>query len=111
MLLPAAGTRRLSLGSILKKVLGPARAERPAHWGITAAFVGASTAIALVVDDLGVVLKVVGATGSDRLVHPAGLVLLPPLPRAPPAAVGGARLLVAGAVIMPLSLTLIFLPA
>ena len=39
---------RLSLGSILKKVLGPARApsDTALHWGITAAFVGASTAIA-----------------------------------------------------------------
>ena len=105
---------RLSLGSIIKKVLGPARAPSDAalHWGITAAFVGASTAIALVVDDLGVVLKVVGATGSTIVSYilPGSCYFL--LYREPHTLRWAAlALLVAGAVTMPLSLTLIFLPA
>ena len=68
--------------------------------------------VALIVDDLGVVLKVVGATGSTIVSYilPGSCYFL--LYREPHTLRWAAlALLVAGAVIMPLSLTLIFLPA
>ena len=84
------------------------------HYGITSVFVCASVAIALAVDDLGLVLKVVGATGSTTVSY-----ILPGatyLRVAPPSHRGGLQwwgallILIAGCIIMPLSLTLDFMP-
>jgi len=104
---------RLSIGSIVRKLAGRrAPSEAALHVPITACFVGASAAIALVVDDLGIVLKVVGATGSTIVSYILpGLCyfLLHPEPHVMRWL--ALALLIAGVIIMPLSLTLIFLPA
>ena len=57
---------RTCILSLLAAVLGTRgpRWETAAHLGVTTGFLGLSTAIALVVDDLGMVLSLVGATGS-----------------------------------------------
>jgi len=82
------------------------------YLAITTTFLLASTGIALVVKDLGMVLKVVGATGSTTVSYI--------LPGACYVALfredGGAKwrfamlILVLGCIIMPLSLTLVFIP-
>ena len=86
-----------------------ASSGRATHVVITTAFILASTAIALKVTDLGVVLEIVGATGSTIVSY-----ILPGttyfcLCREPRKRWRGAALVGVGAVIMPLSLTLIVL--
>mmetsp|Transcript_39714 Transcript_39714/g.104885 ORF Transcript_39714/g.104885 Transcript_39714/m.104885 type:complete len:479 (-) Transcript_39714:273-1709(-) len=87
------------------------------HYGISLCFILASVAIALSVDDLGLVLKVVGATGSTTVSYILpGACYLAVGPRQRLSLCGrltryGAfGLLVAGLIIMPLSLTLDFMP-
>ena len=90
----------------------PSEAPPPSltmHAAVTTAFLLASTAIALSVTDLGVVLSLVGATGSTIVSY-----ILPGttyfcLCREPRKRWRGAALVGVGAVIMPLSLTLIVL--
>jgi len=81
------------------------------HYGITACFVLGSVAIALAVDDLGLVLKVVGATGSTTVSYilpGATYVRVCPRHRRGIQWWGALGMLIAGCVIMPLSLTLDF---
>ena len=86
-----------------------------AHIGITCAFLLSSIVIGLLVDDLGVVLRVVGATGSTTVSYilPGGCYFVLARTRARGSKrlrIAAAVMLLAGLVIMPLSLTLIFLP-
>ena len=57
---------RTCILSLLTAVFGSRgpRWDMATHLGVTTGFLGLSTAIALVVDDLGMVLSLVGATGS-----------------------------------------------
>ena len=82
------------------------------HVVVTVAWLLLSTLLACAVDDLSLILSLVGATGSTIVSYilPGSCYFL--LYREPHLLRWAAlALLVAGAVIMPLSLTLIFLPA
>ena len=86
------------------------------HLIITTGFILAATAIALVVTDLGVVLEVVGATGSTTVSYilpGACYLIVSKKPRGPwhRRRCLALTMLIAGLVIMPLSLTLVVLKA
>ena len=85
------------------------RHERALHICVTSAFLIASTSIALAVDDLGIVLSVVGATGSTTVSYilPGGTYFL--LKRRGAKRWLGFLQVVLGFTIMPISLALIFL--
>jgi len=82
------------------------------HNGITACFLAGTIAIALAVDDLGIVLKVVGATGSTTVSYILpGATYIRVCPRHLRGWQwwGALGMLLTGCAIMPLSLTLDFL--
>lgn len=82
------------------------------HYGITACFLAGTIAIALAIDDLGIVLKVVGATGSTTVSYILpGATYIRVCPRHLRGWQwwGALGMLLTGCAIMPISLTLDFL--
>lgn len=85
------------------------RTEQRRHWVITVGFLAASYALALAVSDLGVMLSIVGATGSTIVSY-----ILPGLcyyrlhPRPHLQRNVALMQLVLGCIIMPVALVIIF---
>lgn len=102
---------RASFSSIVKKLAGDdAVNDDVLHFVITTLFLACTGSIAFVISDLGLVLSVVGATGStivSYILPGASYFLL--FPERPSRWVGFLILCI-GCVIMPLSLFLIFNP-
>ena len=99
---------RACVTTILKKTCGKDLGPDTLHYGITTVFVIATATVALLVSDLGVVLSVVGATGSTIVSYILpGLCYFLLFPKRPTRFVGLA-VLIAGITFMTVSLYLIF---
>ena len=101
---------RVSFTSLVKKLAGEKAVldEEVLHWTISSLFVCATGGIALVVSDLGLVLSVVGATGSTIVSYVLpGLSYYLLFPDRPTRFIGLA-LGIMGCIIMPISLFFIF---
>ena len=96
--------------SIVRACL-PRGHDEALHAAITTAFVIATGAIALCVDDLGIVLAVVGATGSTIVSYILpGLCYFVLFPRRATRWLG-LLILLMGCVVMPTSLYFLFVPS
>ncbi|KAG5176256.1 transmembrane amino acid transporter protein-domain-containing protein [Tribonema minus] len=88
--------------------ISPDNASAKLFWTVTLAFIGLTYLIAMAITDLGVVLEVVGATGSTIISYilPGGiyLALHPPTDKVQPLRVAAAVQLATGCVIMPVCL-------